>query len=128
MPTEHTENTEASSPLVFISVYSVCSVGKKTKFNDQPFAYHQVIELEIITLTNLGSGLGRVQLDQPPPAPPTADAPPATGWVVMVKRPLQPNDGLPYRPGLRIDAAAALCRGPAGEGSPHGLRPHSARS
>ena len=40
---------------------SVCSVGhKKPKFNDQPFAYHQEIELEITTLTNLGSGLGRV--------------------------------------------------------------------
>ncbi len=35
---------------------------KKKKFNDWPFAYHQVIELEIATLTNLGVGLGRVEL------------------------------------------------------------------
>jgi len=35
-------------------------VGKNRKFNDQPFGYHQEIELEITTLTNLGSGLGRV--------------------------------------------------------------------
>ena len=46
-----------------LSVYSVCSVGqKKSKFNDQPFAYHAEIELTISTLTNLGSGLGRVTL------------------------------------------------------------------
>jgi tRNA/tmRNA/rRNA uracil-C5-methylase (TrmA/RlmC/RlmD family) len=43
-------------------VYFVCSVAKKKKFNDQPFAYHAEIELEICTLTNLGSGLGRVAL------------------------------------------------------------------
>lgn len=69
------------------SVYSVCSVGKKRKkFNDQPFAYHQEIELEIATLTNLGSGLGRILL-------PTTDChligdnssePKSGGWVVMV--------------------------------------------
>ena len=49
-------------------------MGKKNKFNDQPFAYHQEIELEITTLTNLGSGLGRV------PLPGEGDA----NWVVMV--------------------------------------------
>ena len=49
-------------------------MGKKKKFNDQPFAYHQEIELEIGTLTNLGSGLGRVFL------PGEAEA----KWVVMV--------------------------------------------
>ncbi|HUR58848.1 MAG TPA: methyltransferase domain-containing protein, partial [Opitutaceae bacterium] len=38
------------------------SVGKKNKFNDRPFRYHEEIELEIATLTNLGSGLGRVAL------------------------------------------------------------------
>jgi 23S rRNA (uracil1939-C5)-methyltransferase/tRNA (uracil-5-)-methyltransferase len=43
-------------------VYFVCFVGKKKKFNDQPFAYRQEIELEIVTLTNLGLGLGRVAL------------------------------------------------------------------
>src|SRR6188768_4167052 len=37
------------------------------KFNPHPFAYHQEIELEITTLTNMGQGLGRVE-----------------GWVVMV--------------------------------------------
>ena len=46
----------------------------KKKFNDQPFAYHQEIELEITTLTNLGSGLGRVVL------PGETEA----KWVVMV--------------------------------------------
>ncbi len=37
------------------------------KFHPHPFAYHQEIELEITTLTNMGQGLGRVD-----------------GWVVMV--------------------------------------------
>ncbi len=37
------------------------------KFNPTPFAYHQEIEVEIDTLTNLGDGLGRVD-----------------GWVVMI--------------------------------------------
>ncbi len=49
-------------------------VKKRKKFNDQPFAYHQEIELEIATLTNLGSGLGRVPLPNDP----------ASRWVVMV--------------------------------------------
>lgn len=54
----------------------VCSVGHKTKkkFNDRPFAYHQEIELEIATLTNLGVGLGRV------PHPDEPDS----KWVVMI--------------------------------------------
>ena len=69
---------------------SVSVVGKNKKFSDIPFAYHQEIELEITTLTNLGSGLGRVQLPgaqlSPPSAPPTTQPPPAAGggWVVMV--------------------------------------------
>ncbi|MDP3069730.1 MAG: class I SAM-dependent RNA methyltransferase [Opitutaceae bacterium] len=50
------------------------SVGKRKRFNDQPFAYHQEIELQITTLTNLGSGLGRVAL------PGETEA----KWVVMV--------------------------------------------
>lgn len=57
-------------------------VGKKhRKFNDHPFGYHEEIELEISTLTNLGSGLGRVLLPNP-----EAGEPPAVqgGWVVMV--------------------------------------------
>jgi 23S rRNA (uracil1939-C5)-methyltransferase/tRNA (uracil-5-)-methyltransferase len=37
-------------------------VGKKKRFNDHPFAYRQEIELEIVTLTNFGLGLGRVAL------------------------------------------------------------------
>ncbi len=49
-------------------------MGRKKHFNDQPFAYHQEIELEIATLTNLGSGLGRVAL-------PGSDE---AKWVVMV--------------------------------------------
>jgi tRNA/tmRNA/rRNA uracil-C5-methylase (TrmA/RlmC/RlmD family) len=52
----------------------VCFVGQKKTFNDQPFAYHAEIELEISTLTNLGSGLGRVPLPGQPDAK----------WVVMV--------------------------------------------
>lgn len=48
-------------------------MGRK-KFNDQPFAYHAEFELEIATLTNLGSGLGRVAL------PGETEA----KWVVMV--------------------------------------------
>ena len=55
-------------------MFSVFSVIKRKKFNDHPFAYHAEIELEISTLTNLGSGLGRVAL------PGEADA----KWVVMV--------------------------------------------
>ena len=49
-------------------------MGKSKKFNDKPFAYHAEIALEIATLTNLGSGLGRV-------APPGETA---AKWVVMV--------------------------------------------
>ncbi|MDB6126590.1 MAG: SAM-dependent methyltransferase [Verrucomicrobia bacterium] len=49
-------------------------MGKKKKSNDVPFAYHTELELEIATLTNLGSGLGRVTL------PGEAEA----KWVIMV--------------------------------------------
>ncbi|MGH7943995.1 MAG: class I SAM-dependent RNA methyltransferase [Opitutaceae bacterium] len=59
----------------------MCSVGKKRKFNDQPFGYHAEIELEISTLTNLGSGLGRVQIAPPSSGDATETA---GGWVVMV--------------------------------------------
>ena len=52
-------------------------VGRKKTFNDHPFRYHQEIELEITTLTNLGSGLGRFPLQ-------AGDGEPASGWVVMV--------------------------------------------
>ncbi len=67
-------------------MYSVCSVGKKKKqFNDQPFAYHAEIELTISTLTNLGSGLGRVELtDAQLSTLSSPFAQPRSGWVVMV--------------------------------------------
>jgi tRNA/tmRNA/rRNA uracil-C5-methylase (TrmA/RlmC/RlmD family) len=48
-------------------------VGKRKPFNDQPFAYHAELELEVTTLTNLGAGLGRVALPGE-----------AGSWVVMV--------------------------------------------
>lgn len=49
-------------------------MGRKKTFNDHPFAYRQEIELDVSTLTNLGSGLGRVAL------PGETEA----KWVVMV--------------------------------------------
>lgn len=60
-------------------MYSVSSVGKKKKFNDRPFAYHQEIELEIATLTNLGSGLGRISIENR-----DSKIENPAGWVVMV--------------------------------------------
>jgi 23S rRNA (uracil1939-C5)-methyltransferase/tRNA (uracil-5-)-methyltransferase len=86
--TKYTNATKekAFQPACFVSF--VCFVAQKQRFNDRPFAYHEVIELEIATLTNLGVGLGRVVL----PAvselgichlePSTH--PPQNGWVVMV--------------------------------------------
>jgi tRNA/tmRNA/rRNA uracil-C5-methylase (TrmA/RlmC/RlmD family) len=65
----------------------VCFVVKPGKFNDHPFAYHQEIELEIATLTNLGVGLGRVPLAgnlKPGPCDLEHPATLAAGWVVMV--------------------------------------------
>ncbi len=62
------------------AVCSVSPVGKKKKFNAVPFAYHQEIELEIATLTNLGSGLGRIPLAATPDVAPDSGG----GWVVMV--------------------------------------------
>ncbi|HVS51750.1 MAG TPA: class I SAM-dependent RNA methyltransferase [Opitutaceae bacterium] len=53
-------------------------MGKK-KFNDQPFAYHEEIELEIATLTNLGSGLGRIEIGKR-----ESQVENSGGWVVMV--------------------------------------------
>ena len=40
---------------------------RSKKFNPEPFDYHEEIDLQIDTLTNLGQGLGRVD-----------------GWVVIV--------------------------------------------
>src|SRR6185437_11666363 len=54
------------------------------KFNDRPFSYHQEIELEIATLTNLGLGLGRVALPEAERAEPGVAEPARSGWVVMV--------------------------------------------
>jgi len=77
----------------------VWAVGRKRPFNDHPFSYHQEIEIEIRTLTNLGSGLGRITLPEGagPEAAPANASPPAEGesgpdvpsrgeggWVVMV--------------------------------------------
>lgn len=77
-------------------------MGRKKKFNDQPFPYRTELELEISTLTNLGVGLGRVAL--PGAQPPAISERPTevastdgsetgnreskiehrSGWVVMV--------------------------------------------
>lgn len=68
----------------------MCPVGKRKKFNDHPFPYHAEIELEIATLTNLGSGLGRIVLPLEPGGDfqavreNPATAPAEGGWVVMV--------------------------------------------
>ena len=61
----------------------------KKQRNDYPFAYHQELELDIVTLTNLGSGLARVDLEPVPNAPghPIGDTTPlgaAGKWVIMV--------------------------------------------
>jgi len=80
----------------------------KKRFNDHPFPYHAEFELEISTLTNLGVGLGRVEISEcglrnadsaklpaavspVPPANPKSEirdpqSPAAEGgrWVVMV--------------------------------------------
>ncbi|HSY53472.1 MAG TPA: TRAM domain-containing protein, partial [Opitutaceae bacterium] len=49
---------------------------KNKRFNDLPFAYHEEIELEISTLTNLGLGLGRVSVENQKTK--------VENWVVMV--------------------------------------------
>ncbi|MFZ5496420.1 MAG: class I SAM-dependent RNA methyltransferase [Verrucomicrobiota bacterium] len=54
-------------------------MAKKKKFNDHPFPYRTEIELEIATLTNLGVGLGRVQIENP-----ESKIENSSGWVVMV--------------------------------------------
>ena len=63
---------------------SVSAVGHKKKPNDIPFAYHQEIELEITTLTNLGSGLGRVPLPSIENQKSDIENTAGGGWVVMV--------------------------------------------
>jgi len=73
------------------------ALAKKKKFNDRPFAYHQEVEFEVSTLTNLGIGLGRVALPPdalgpavaPSPAEPIEEDPVRRspqgegGWVIM---------------------------------------------
>jgi tRNA/tmRNA/rRNA uracil-C5-methylase (TrmA/RlmC/RlmD family) len=59
-----------------VSVFFDHSVPKNKKFNDLPFAYHEEIELEISTLTNLGLGLGRVSVENQKTK--------VENWVVMV--------------------------------------------
>lgn len=62
------------------------------RFRSEPFAYHEEIEIEITSLSNLGAGVGRVAL--PVGAFPSEDAP-SGDWVVFV----------PYSlPGERIRA------------------------
>ena len=48
----------------------------RNKFNDRPFAYHEELELEIVTLTNLGVGLGRISIEDQKAK--------IENWVVMV--------------------------------------------
>lgn len=47
------------------------------KFNPDPFDYHQEIELEISSLSNLGVGIAKVSIEDNPD-------PEARGWVVFV--------------------------------------------
>lgn len=54
--------------------FETFSVARTNSFKSDPFPYHAELDLEIVTLTNLGVGLGRV----PHPADPGAR------WVVMV--------------------------------------------
>jgi tRNA/tmRNA/rRNA uracil-C5-methylase (TrmA/RlmC/RlmD family) len=49
-------------------------VARKKSFNSHPFPYHHELEVEIATLTNLGSGLARVPLPGDP----------AARWVLMI--------------------------------------------
>ena len=46
-------------------------------FRPEPFAYHEVIELEIDSLSNLGAGVGRINR-------PTSNPEHEGGWVVFV--------------------------------------------
>ena len=52
----------------------VSFVARKNSFNSHPFPYHHELEVEIATLTNLGSGLARVPLPNDPEA----------RWVLMI--------------------------------------------
>lgn len=51
------------------------------RFRPEPFAYHEEIELEISSLSNLGAGVGRIPLAVE--AAPD-QSPPEGGWVVFV--------------------------------------------
>lgn len=52
-------------------------VSRKHSFNSLPFAYHEEFTLEIVTLTNLGVGLGRHPIKDPTSGE-------ESKWVVMV--------------------------------------------
>ena len=54
---------------------------KPKKFNPHPFDYHEELELEIASLSNLGIGIARVQLDS---GFENAEVDKAQGWVVFV--------------------------------------------
>jgi len=58
---------------------------KPKKFNPHPFDYHQEIELEISSLSNLGVGIARVQLeDQGSHDSQDSQDEAPQGWVVFV--------------------------------------------
>ena len=58
---------------------------KPKKFNPHPFDYHQEIELEISSLSNLGVGIARVQLeDQGEQSNQSGQDEAQQGWVVFV--------------------------------------------
>lgn len=54
---------------------------KPKKFNPHPFDYHEELELEIASLSNLGVGIARVQLDA---RSENKELDKAQGWVVFV--------------------------------------------
>ena len=54
---------------------------KPKKFNPHPFDYHEELELEISSLSNLGAGIARVQLES---GSEDTEADKAQGWVVFV--------------------------------------------
>ena len=82
------------------------------KFNDWPFAYHQEIDLEIATLTNLGSGLGRIILPETPPPRVEEDLARSPGG----RRPSAVAKAFAGRPGGGSSATDIAYRRPEGGG------------
>jgi 23S rRNA (uracil1939-C5)-methyltransferase/tRNA (uracil-5-)-methyltransferase len=63
--------------------YRTFRMRQPKKFKAHPFAYHQEIEVEIATLSNLGIGIARVAIDQNDSEEhPTGEK--SSGWVVFV--------------------------------------------